>query len=54
MKLIEFKEGIGFKSIAFTPDGRKAYVICGVLDDAIVLDAQKREVTGEIKINLGG
>lgn len=51
---IKFEPGSGPKAIAFTPDSKKAYAICGVRDDATVIDAQRHKIIKRIPLKLGG
>lgn len=51
---IKFEPGSGPKAVAFTPDSKKAYAICGVKDDLTVIDAQKHEIIKKMPLKLGG
>lgn len=54
IKEIEFELGSGPKAIAFTPDGKKAYAVCGAKDDATAINADKHEIITRIPLGLGG
>lgn len=51
---IKFESGSGPKAVAFTPDSKKAYAICGTRDDATVIDAQEHKIIKKIPLKLGG
>jgi YVTN family beta-propeller protein len=51
---IEFDQGSGPKAVAFTPDMKKAYAICGASDSAYVVDAKKHKILRKIPLGLGG
>ncbi len=51
---IEFDQGSGPKAVAFTPDGKKAYAICGARDAAYVIDAKKHKILKKVTLGLGG
>jgi YVTN family beta-propeller protein len=51
---IKFDQGSGPKAVAFTPDMKKAYAICGARDDAIVINAQTHKIIKRIPLGLGG
>ena len=51
---IEFDQGSGPKAVTFTPNGEKAYTICGARDQALVVDAKKHEIIKKIPLGLGG
>ncbi len=54
IKKIDFSKYQGARSVAFTPNGRKAYIVCGTEDQAIVLDGQAHKIIKTIKLDLGG
>lgn len=54
IKEIKFDQGSGPKAVAFTPDMKKAYTICGARDDAIVLNARTHKIIKRIPLGLGG
>lgn len=51
---IRFDQGSGPKAVAFTPDRKKAYAICGVKDSAYVVDAKKHKILKKVPLGLGG
>jgi YVTN family beta-propeller protein len=51
---IKFDQGSGPKAVAFTPDMKKAYAICGARDSAYVVDAKKHKILKKVPLGLGG
>lgn len=54
LKRIAFPKGSAPKALAFTPDGGKAYTICGATDSATPIDVATYTLGKPIPLDLGG
>jgi YVTN family beta-propeller protein len=54
IKRMEFADKSGPSGVAFTPDGKKAYAICGASDSATPIDAVNHRLGKGIVLKLGG
>jgi len=54
VKETDMTKYINPQSLAFTPDGKKAYIVCGAEDQAVVIDAENHEIKTTIALDLGG
>lgn len=53
-KKLPFSRSSGPKAVAFTPDGKKAYTICGATDIATPIDVTTHRLGKAIALGLGG
>lgn len=54
VKRMKFADRSGPTGVAFTPDGKKAYAICGASDDATPIDTAALRLGKGIDLDLGG
>jgi YVTN family beta-propeller protein len=54
VKRMKFANNSGPSGVAFTPDGKKAYAICGASDDATPIDTAALRLGKGIDLDLGG
>lgn len=54
IKRMPFEKGSAPKGVAFTPDGSKAYAICGARDTATPIDVATHRMKAPIDLDLGG
>lgn len=54
IRKIKFAASSGVKDIAFTPDGKKVYAICGATDQATPIDVATHTARRGIPLGLGG
>lgn len=54
IKRMKFPDKSGPTGVAFTPDGKKAYAICGASDAATPIDAASHKLGKGIALKLGG
>lgn len=54
LTILDFGQYPAARAVSFTPDGKKAYVVCGQNDAAAVLDGQTHQIVKTIPLDIGG